>query len=107
MKKTLLIASAGVVVPVIYATLSQDEWTEYIGYQKEYRDFLIDLDPDAEYPIEMRHLVLPGLKRIDRCVTCHVALEDPRAAGLPRPLGAPGLENCKPDLDMNMRGTLM
>jgi mono/diheme cytochrome c family protein len=88
MKKTLLIASVGVVALVIYAALAQNEWTEYITHQKAYRDFLINLDPDTEYPIEMRHLVLPGMKRIDRCVTCHVGMEDPRAADLPHPLKA-------------------
>ena len=86
MKKTLLISSVGVVLLVIYATLAQNEWTEYITYQKEYRTFLVGLNPDAEYPIKMRHLVLPGLDRIDRCVTCHVGLEDPRAKDLPHPL---------------------
>ena len=86
MKKTLVIASVGVVVLVMYATLAQNEWTQYITYQEEYRDFLTGLDGDAEYPIEMRHLVLPGLNRIDRCVTCHVGMEDPRAVDLPHPL---------------------
>ena len=86
MKKTLLISSVGVVILVIYAALAQNEWTEYVTHQKAYRDFLVNIDPDAEYPIEMRHLVLPAMNRIDRCVTCHVGMEDPRAKDLPHPL---------------------
>jgi mono/diheme cytochrome c family protein len=86
MKKTLLISSVGVVILVIYAALAQNEWTEYVTHQKAYRDFLVSIDPDAEYPIKMRHLVLPTMNRIDRCVTCHVGMEDPRAKDLPHPL---------------------
>ncbi len=86
MKKTLLISSLGVIAMIMYAALAQNEWTEYVAHQEAYRAFLVDLDPEAEYPIEMRHLVLPGMNRIDRCVTCHVGMEDPRAANLPHPL---------------------
>ncbi|MCP4376840.1 MAG: c-type cytochrome, partial [bacterium] len=86
MKKTLLIASVGVVALIIYATLAQDEWNEYTIHQEAYRDFLLTQNPDAEYPIKMRHLVLPAMNQIDRCVTCHVGMEDPRAVNLPHPL---------------------
>ncbi|MBI2438638.1 MAG: cytochrome c [Lentisphaerae bacterium] len=38
------------------------------------------------YPVEIRQLVLPNLNRLDRCVSCHVGLEDPRLQNEEQPL---------------------
>ena len=37
-------------------------------------------------PIEIRQILLPDLKRVDRCTTCHLAVEDPSYGGYPQPL---------------------
>jgi hypothetical protein len=37
-------------------------------------------------PVEVRQAVLPDLKRVDRCTTCHIAVEDPSYGGYPQPL---------------------
>ncbi len=37
-------------------------------------------------PIEVRQLVLTDPDRVDRCTSCHLAVEDPSYAGLPVPL---------------------
>jgi mono/diheme cytochrome c family protein len=37
-------------------------------------------------PIEIKQIVLPGLQRVDRCVSCHLAVEDPSYAGYGQPL---------------------
>lgn len=37
-------------------------------------------------PIEVRQILLPELKRVDRCTTCHLAVEDPSYGGYPQPL---------------------
>ena len=37
-------------------------------------------------PVEIRQILLPALNRVDRCTTCHVAVEDPSYGGYPQPL---------------------
>jgi mono/diheme cytochrome c family protein len=36
--------------------------------------------------IEVRQILLPELNRVDRCTTCHLAVEDPSYGGYPQPL---------------------
>src|ERR1035437_4620368 len=40
----------------------------------------------ARIPIEIKQIVLPELNRVDRCTTCHLAVEDQSYAGFPQPL---------------------
>jgi len=89
MKKTLAIASVSIVVLVLFAALRGGEWTEYKGHQEDYHSRLVEMDGgEVDYPIKVRQLVLEKLGKIDRCVSCHVAMEDPRMAGedTPQPL---------------------
>ena len=86
MKKTLLITSLGVIALLAYLTLIDSEWTEYARHQQAYKDVLDTNGDQVDYPIEIRQIVLPELGRIDRCVSCHVAMEDPRMAGAKNPL---------------------
>jgi len=37
-------------------------------------------------PVQIRQMVLPELKRVDRCTTCHLAVEDSSYGGYPQPL---------------------
>ena len=37
-------------------------------------------------PIQIRQILLPELNRVDRCTTCHLAVEDPSYGGYPQPL---------------------
>ena len=37
-------------------------------------------------PVQIRQIVLPDLRRVDRCTTCHLAVEDPTYGGFPQPL---------------------
>jgi mono/diheme cytochrome c family protein len=37
-------------------------------------------------PVQIRQILLPQLNRVDRCTTCHLAVEDPSYAGYPQPL---------------------
>jgi mono/diheme cytochrome c family protein len=39
----------------------------------------------AAIPIEVRQIVLPELDRVDRCTSCHIAVEDSSYAGFPVP----------------------
>ncbi len=40
----------------------------------------------ASTPIQIRQILLPELNRVDRCTTCHLAVEDPSYGGYPQPL---------------------
>ena len=40
----------------------------------------------ARIQIEIKQIVLPELNRVDRCTTCHLAVEDQSYAGFPQPL---------------------
>ena len=37
-------------------------------------------------PVQIRQVLLPELNRVDRCTTCHLAVEDPTYGGYPQPL---------------------
>ncbi len=37
-------------------------------------------------PVEIRQILLPELNRVDRCTTCHLAVEDPSYGGYAQPL---------------------
>jgi mono/diheme cytochrome c family protein len=37
-------------------------------------------------PVQIRQILLPELRRVDRCTTCHLAVEDPSYGGYPQPL---------------------
>ena len=63
------------------------------GYQKTYREALTTAAEDepgdlpfSTYALRMRQVVLPATNKVDRCVTCHVGVEDPRMMDSPNPL---------------------
>ena len=39
-----------------------------------------------QIPVQVRQILLPDLNRVDRCTTCHLAVEDPSYGGYPQPL---------------------
>jgi mono/diheme cytochrome c family protein len=43
-------------------------------------------DAVARLPVEIKQYVLPELNRVDRCTTCHIAVEDPSYGGMTQPL---------------------
>ncbi len=94
MKKTLLISSL-----IIIAVLGAEAYRENLDmqwqkYQKEYKNELTRLAETEQekitadnYKIQMRQIVMPEFNnRADRCVTCHVAMEDSRMENMPQPL---------------------
>ena len=93
MKLTLLISSLACLALLVYAPIETFMLQEYHTHQKNYRKELTTLAETkgdrveaTRYPIRIRQLVIPELERIDRCVSCHVALEDPRMANAEQPL---------------------
>lgn len=68
---------------------------DYKKYQMMYRERLADLaksdtvqKPAETFPIQVRQIVSRDLQRTDRCVSCHVAMEDPRMQDEKNPLKA-------------------
>ncbi|MEO5359846.1 MAG: c-type cytochrome [Nitrospirota bacterium] len=66
---------------------------EWKPYQLEYRDLAIANAKDAEakkaamsMDIEVKQIYLGGLKRVDRCTSCHLGVENPAMAKMPLPL---------------------
>ncbi len=71
----------------------KDEFREWKQWQHEYIEQEISRATTPELkelaqtiPLEIRQIVLPESRRVDRCTTCHIAVEDPGYAGYKQPL---------------------
>jgi mono/diheme cytochrome c family protein len=80
---------------VAWAILREQSLNSWKEYQRVYRDTLVNrassahqAESAAEYPIELRQIRLPAFERIDRCISCHVGIEDARMRDLPLPYRA-------------------
>lgn len=93
MKKTFLVTSliiSSILLLVAYRENLNMKWQ---SYQKEYKEQLQKLAQTEKeksvaqnYEIKMRQIVLPELNRTDRCVICHVGMEDARMKNMSNPL---------------------
>ncbi len=95
MKKLLLISSLMCLALLLYAPIDEFMLREFHDHQRRYRQHLMETaenDTEREaaknYKIKIRQYVLPDLKRVDRCISCHVGIEDPKMADRPNPLRA-------------------
>ncbi|MFQ5652271.1 MAG: c-type cytochrome [bacterium] len=89
MKVVLYISSAVVFLITVLTFIEENVSAEWRGVQVQFRQLLAARDAEAgddEFPIELRQIYLPELNRVDRCVTCHVAIEDPRFVDQANPL---------------------
>ncbi len=93
MHRLTIISSAVIIASVVSYLASEQILAEWRGHQNSYSDFLYNnADNDAdrafadEFSVELRQAYLPDLKRVDRCASCHVGIENPKAAGLEQPL---------------------
>lgn len=82
---------------VVVATIREDRRSAWKEYQEAYRDTLVSkassslqTQAAAEYPVEIRQITLTPLQRTDRCVSCHVGIEDSRMGSLPLPFRSHG-----------------
>ncbi len=87
---TVLGLLVGVLVIVGYY---RDEYRDWKDYQRKYiqEEIRRAATPQQRLlaeriPVEIRQVVLPDLHRVDRCTTCHLAVEDPSYGGYPQPL---------------------
>ncbi len=75
------------------AAYYKDQFREWKDWQRAYirQELARAITPEQKadatrIPIEIRQFQLPGLNRVDRCTSCHLAVEDPSYAGLRLPL---------------------
>lgn len=92
MKKLLLASSLVALGFLVASGLSENVFVSWKGYQKKYARLLADRVERPEEkrealatPVELRQIVVPDLGIIDRCVTCHLGMDDPRMAGAGNP----------------------
>jgi len=87
---TMLGLLVGVLVVIGYY---RDEYREWKGYQRKFIQEEIRRASTPQQralaeqtPVQIRQILLPDLNRVDRCTTCHLAVEDPSYGGYPQPL---------------------
>lgn len=84
MKVLLVISSLTVFVVSGLYYFRDERSAQWQSHQRAYRAALSGLGTSAgrkesqSFDIKLRQLYLPQLKRVDRCISCHVAMEDPR-----------------------------
>ncbi len=92
--KLILLASSLVFLLFLLLAAFEENFTsEWRDHQKAYAAQLAEkAEADGKsapgYPIEVRQLYLEDLDRVDRCVTCHVGIDNPAFASAEQPLAA-------------------
>ncbi len=93
LKIVLLISSIVSLVFLLMSAFQENMASDWKEYQKEYREVLVNNAQSEQAkqsaqrtPIGFKQTFLPKLDRIDRCVTCHVGIEDPRQSEADQPL---------------------
>jgi len=93
MKLLLLAASLVCLVYLFMAAYQENLTAEWRGHQKEYAAELAGRaqaqgKAAREYPVAMRQTYLEDWGVVDRCVNCHVGIDDPAMKNQPQPLAA-------------------
>ncbi len=95
MRHIILVSSLVIILVLFFEAYRENIGGQWRSCQKQYKEELKKLAAnDREklladnYEVKMRQIVLPQLGRVDRCVSCHVGIEDPRMAHVAQPLTA-------------------
>src|SRR5262245_51503378 len=90
-KIALLVGSGVTLMFLIAAMVRENFLSEWRSHQRRYRQMLLD-SPDErqrqlgeKLSIEMRQIDLPHLATRDRCVSCHLGIDNPAMAVAPQP----------------------
>lgn len=93
LKWLLLISSLVSIGFMLLAAFEENLIGEWREHQKAYRQTLVDRAADdaaraaaGAMPIGFKQSYLPQLDRIDRCVTCHIGVDDPKQFDAEQPL---------------------
>jgi len=88
----LLVASLVTIVYLVGAAVQENYFAEWMRIQRRYRNLLADKATDARggelvarYKVEMKQVSVPALGTVDRCVSCHNGIDDPRMADVSQP----------------------
>jgi cbb3-type cytochrome c oxidase subunit III len=88
----LLVASLVTIAYLVGAAVHENYLAQWKTVQRQYRDILRERATDdrgrellAKFRIEMKQASVPALGTVDRCVTCHNGVDDPRMADLAQP----------------------
>ncbi len=88
----MTIASLATLALLAVAAVQENYFTEWRSLQRSYRRVLLskavdegDVRSARGFSVEIRQIVVPDLGNVDRCVTCHLGLDDPRMTDVPQP----------------------
>src|ERR1051326_5568948 len=89
----LLLASSVVTIAYLAgAAIHENYLAQWRTVQRDYREILREKATDErgrellnKFHVEMKQVSIPALNRVDRCVTCHNGIDDPRMTDVPRP----------------------
>jgi hypothetical protein len=91
----LLVSSVLTFALLAYAAYDENFGTDWYHYQSEYRQQLLaragserERQAAERFVVRQEQLYLPELGRIDRCGTCHLAIDDPEMKDAAQPLTA-------------------
>jgi mono/diheme cytochrome c family protein len=91
----LSISSLATLALLFVAAARENYFTEWRGAQRQYRQILLAKAEDEAqvrsargFSVEIRQVVVPDLDRVDRCISCHLGLDDPRMVDVPQPFKA-------------------
>ena len=89
----LLISSLVTLGFLIASAVQEVLLNEWGRHQRSYQVLLQQKASDeaqrraaADFPVELRQITVPALGVVDRCISCHVATDDPRMMDIPEPL---------------------
>lgn len=91
-KIVLLSASAITLLFLVAAMVRENFLSPWRYWQRQYRALLLSSEDDRqrqlgrEFDVRIRQIDLPLLGRTDRCVSCHVGIDNPAMAGIAQPL---------------------
>ena len=91
-KIALLIVSCLTIVAIVVAALQENYFADWHGYRREYQELLETRATDepgrmavALFDPGVVQNFVPDLDAVDRCVTCHAGVEDPRMTDVDLP----------------------
>ncbi len=91
----LLLVSVATTVLLVKAALMDNVTSQWQSYQSQYADILQQKATDdwgrklaGNFQVKMAQIVIPPLGVMDRCVTCHTGVDDPRMSDEPNPHAA-------------------
>ncbi len=91
--KWVLLVSSAVTLGFLLAAAARENITaDWRRVQANYRKVLLAKASDEKtrrvaehFPIEIRQISVPALNIVDRCVSCHLGIDDPRMKDQPEP----------------------